>query len=59
MRSFYTAPGNEEMPLGLAVGVLVIAGIVSLLIVKLATMIVPGLPFWPALGILWLIKLFF
>ena len=59
MKPFYTGQDNEEMSLGFAVGVLAIAGLVSLAIVKLATIIVPGLPFWPAVGILWLVKLFY
>ncbi len=53
-------PDNDkEMTVSQAVGVLVLAFLVSLAIVKLATIIVPGLPFWPAMGILWLIKFFF
>ena len=59
MKPFYTGQDNEEMSLGFAVGVLAIAGLVSLAIVKLATIIVPGLPFWPAVGILWLVKFFY
>jgi hypothetical protein len=50
---------DEEMTVGVAVATLIIAFLVSLAIVKLATIIVPGLPFWPAMGILWLIRLFF
>lgn len=50
---------KEEMTIETAIAVLVIAFLVSLAIVKLATIIVPGLPFWPAMGILWLVKLFF
>lgn len=50
---------GEEMTVGVAVATLIIAFLISLAIVKLATIIVPGLPFWPAMGILWLIRLFF
>lgn len=50
---------DEEMTTGTAVATLIIAFLISLAIVKLATIIVPGLPFWPAMGILWLIRLFF
>jgi hypothetical protein len=50
---------KEDMTLSVAILILVVAFLVSLAIVKLATIIVPGLPFWPAMGILWLVKLFF
>ena len=50
---------KEEKTIETAVVVLAIAFLISLAIVKLATIIVPGLPFWPAMGILWLVKLFF
>lgn len=50
---------KKEMTPSVAILVLVLAFLVSLAIVKLATIIVPGLPFWPAMGILWLVRLFF
>ena len=50
---------DDEMQLPVAVAVLVIAFGMSLLIVKLLTIIVPGLAFWPTVGILWLLKFFF
>ena len=50
---------DNEMTLPVAIAVLAIAFGMSLLIVKLLTIIVPGLAFWPTVGILWLLKFFF
>ena len=50
---------DEEVTLSVAIATILLAFIISLAIVKLAAIIVPGLPFWPAVGILWLVKLFY
>lgn len=50
---------SKEMPLSIAIATILIAFLVSIFIIKLATIIVPGLPFWPAMGILWLVKFFY
>lgn len=50
---------SDDLSTEAAILIIVIAFLISLLIVKLLTIIVPGLPFWPIVGILWLLKLFF
>ena len=50
---------SDEMTLSVAIIVLLVAFLLSLGIVKLITILVPSLAFWPTVGILWLLKVFF